>query len=121
MKKSVLLFFYFSIFCFSQTFAQQKHPGTTKEIIKTHYYTFQAQVNDERIIELEQALSKLEFITQAKVKYKPEKGMGQLMVISSNPQVIRENQKEFSPTILKKTLINLGFMPLEYSFEKKEN
>lgn len=107
----VLIFTFLSLNIFSQK------PAVIgkKEIITLHYYTFEANVSQDQLNALEQALSSLEFVTEAKVKYKSEKGMGQVIMLVKQPEITGENQKEFSPTIIKKTLINMGFTPVKHS------
>lgn len=116
MKKFSLLFSLFFTFLSLNIFSQQHSGGLSKKEITTlHYYTFEANVSQDKLDDLEKALASLEFVTEAKVKYKPEKGMGQVIMVVKQPQVTSENQKEFSPTIIKKTLINMGFTPVKHS------
>ncbi len=115
MKKTsflLLILSFLSLNIFSQ---QQTNSLHKKEITTLHYYTFEANVSQDQLNALEQALSRLEFVTEAKVKYKAEKGMGQVIMLVKQPEVTSENQKEFSPTIIKKTLINMGFTPVKHS------
>lgn len=100
-------------------FSQQRASTSTSQEIKTiHYYSFEAKnTNQEVLNNLEETLSHIDFVTQAKVKYKPENGMGQLIVLVTQPVITSENQAEFQPTTLKKTLINFGFTPIQYSKE----
>jgi hypothetical protein len=114
MKKHTFLYLIFT-FLSLHIFSQQPGAIGKKEITTLHYYTFEANASQDRLNALEQALSGLEFVTEAKVKYKPEKGMGQVIMLVKQPVVTSENQKEFSPTIIKKTLINMGFTPVKYS------
>ncbi|MES2513190.1 MAG: hypothetical protein V4580_03565 [Bacteroidota bacterium] len=116
MKKAslpfLLLFIFLSHFSFSQ---QRNTSGIKKEIIKTHYYTFEGSATPSKLDELQLALAALEFVTEAKVKYKTEKSAGQIIVITKEQQVVSENQKEFSPPVLKRTIISQGLTPLEYT------
>lgn len=116
MKK--LLFLYILSFAFfSQIlFSQQRNTSNiTKEIIKTHYYTFEGNATQEKLDGLQQALVQLDFVTEAKIKYKFEKNAGQIIILTKEQTVVTENQKEFSPTIIKKTIINFGLMPIQYT------
>lgn len=116
MKKRSVLSFLFFTFLSLNIFSQQRPAAIgKKEITTLHYYTFEANASQDRLDALEKTLSELEFVSEAKVKYKPEKSMGQVMLLVKQPQVTSENQKEFSPTVIKRTLINMGFTPVEHS------
>jgi ribosome maturation protein Sdo1 len=117
MKNITSLFFLFLIFSSIQLFSQQRNNAIDqKEIAIIHYYTFEANnVSQDRLDALQQALVKLEFVTETKIKYKAEKGKGQVIMVIKQPPVTSESQKEFSPTIIKKTLLNMGFTPVQHS------
>lgn len=114
--KKIYQFVLFLLFINStRLVSQQISTSQTQEISSTHFYTFEGKASQEKLDELEQILAKMEFVVQAKVKYKAEKEMGQVIMTVKQPVVVRENQKEFSPTRIKKTLISLGFSPIEYT------
>ncbi|MES2762049.1 MAG: hypothetical protein V4677_07580 [Bacteroidota bacterium] len=116
MKKLSFSFLLIFLFLSNISFSQQRNTlGIKKEIIKTHYYTFEGNAAPAKLDELQQALASLEFVTEAKVKYKPEKSAGQVIVITKEQQVISENQKEFSPPVIKRTIISQGLTPIEYT------
>lgn len=100
---------------FSQT-SEQK-PTSRKQITKMHYYSFTGQASQEQLDFLQQDLKNLELVTQVKIEYKVEKGAGQVRLVSVEQSVISEGDKEFSPTVIKKALVNKGFMPVEYHNE----
>lgn len=104
--------FFFSGFMFSQNNIEQ----VTKRI---HYYSFSGAASQEQIENLQQEVAKIKFVTEAKVQYKPEKGKGELRVLTSEIPVKGENEPEFSPILLKRTLANLGFEPNEYRSENQ--
>lgn len=108
----ILSFAFFSQILLSQ---QRNTSNITKEIIKTHYYTFDGNATQEKLDGLQQALVQLDFVTEAKIKYKFEKNAGQIIILTKEQTVVTENQKEFSPTIIKKTIINFGLMPIQYT------
>jgi hypothetical protein len=116
MKKVSLPFLLFLIFVSNFSFSQQRiTSGIKKEIIKTHYYTFEGTATPAKLDELQKALAALEFVTEAKVKYKAEKNAGQIIVITKEQQVVSENQKEFSAPVLKRTIISQGLTPMDYT------
>ena len=115
MTKTLLLFILSFLFLSNFLFAQQRNTsGINNEIIKTHYYTFEGYATQEKLDELQRSLVALDFVTEVKVKYKPEKSAGQVIMITKEQPVVSENQKEFSPPIIKRTIISLGLMPMEY-------
>lgn len=105
-------FFFLSGLMFSQTNLEQ----VTKKI---HYYSFSGAASQEQIENLQQEIAKIKFVTEAKVQYKPEKAKGELRVFTSEIPVKGENEPEFSPVLLKRTLANLGFEPNEYRTENQ--
>lgn len=84
-------------------------------IIKTHYYTFQGNANQQQLGNLEQTLMRVEFVSEVKVRYKPEKNMGQIIFVTKEFEVIKEGDRTFSPTSVKQAIIKSGLMPMEYS------
>jgi hypothetical protein len=115
MQKLSILFTFFFVFLSTSYYSQQPNTlSTGKEIIKTHYYTFEGYATQEKLDELQQALVHLEFATEAKVKYKSEKSAGQIIMITKEPQSMSENHKGFSAPMIKRTIINFGLAPLEY-------
>lgn len=104
--------FFFSGFMFSQNNSEQ----VTKKI---HYYSFAGSASQEQIENLQQEVAKITFVTEAKVQYKPEKGLGELRVLTSEVPVKGENEPEFSPILLKKALATMGFEPNEYRSENQ--
>jgi hypothetical protein len=114
-KLSTLSLFFFLLLSASSYSQQPVTLGIGKEIIKTHYYTFEGYATPEKLDELQLALMQLEFVTEAKVKYKAEKSAGQVVMVTKEPQSISENQKGFSAPMIKRTVINFGLAPLEYT------
>lgn len=114
----VLFTLVFLTFC-SVVFSQKTEakPTTKKEITKMHYYTFTGTASQEQLDFLQQDLKSIEFVNEVKIEYKSEKHAGQVRLITKEYQVTSEGDKQFSPTIIKKTLLNKGFMPVEYRNE----
>lgn len=105
-------FLFLSGFMFSQNNFEQ----VTKKI---HYYSFSGSASQEQIESLQQEVAKIKFVTEAKVQYKSEKGLGELRVLTSEVPVKGENEPEFSPVLLKRTLASMGFEPNEYRSENQ--
>ncbi len=100
------------------SFSQEKSVLGPDEYFIIHYYTFEGVAGQDKLDELEQSLAKLEFAVEAKVKYKNEKGMGQVVLITKERPLLHERDKGFSPTVIKKVIINAGLSPIQHSSEK---
>ena len=86
-----------------------------------HYYSFQGQASPEQLDFLQQELRNMEFVTEAKIEYKPEKSAGQVRLITRENAVVSEGDKQFNAVNIKRTLISKGFMPVEYHKETITN
>ncbi len=108
----------FLTFC-SVVFAQttETKPTSRKEITKIHYYIFNGSASQDQLDFLRQDLAAIEFVSEVKIEYKPERNAGQIRLISKELAIASEGDKQFSPTIIKKTLINKGLTPAEYHSE----
>lgn len=116
---SILLFaFFFSLNLVS--YSQEKNALGPNEFFTMHYYTFEGNANQDKLDDMEKSLSKLEFVSEAKVKYKFEKSMGQIVLIVKEKDMTSEGDKTFSPATIKQTIIKNGFSPMEYSVGKYE-
>lgn len=119
MKNKLSILFFAIFFSFSYvSISQERNTLEPNEFFMMHYYTFEGNANQDKLDELEQALSKLEFVTEAKVKYKYEKGMGQVVLITKEKLITSERENGFSPPIIKRTIINMGLIPIQHSMEK---
>ena len=112
----VALFF---SFC-SNLFSQEKHVLGPNEFFTMHYYTFSGTGAQDKLDEMEQSLATLEMVSEAKVKFKSEKNMGQIVLVVKEKTVTSEGDKTFSPTSIKQTILKSGFTPMEYSVGKYE-
>lgn len=120
--KKVTFAFLFLFFIFIQVSqAQDKNTLGLNEFFVMHYYTFEGNADQEKINNLEQNLVKLDFVSEAKVKYKIEKNMGQVILVVKEKNVTSEGDKVFSPTAIKQTILRSGFSPMEYSVGKYES
>lgn len=118
-KYSFLLITFFLCF-FHSAFSQEKNALELNEFFTIHYYTFEGNANQNKIDELENALLKIEFVSEAKVKYKIEKNMGQIVLVVKEKPMLHEGDKSFSPTSIKQTILRNGLTPMEYSTGKYE-
>lgn len=119
-KLSILFFaLFFSIGYIAVS--QEKNMLEPNEFFMIHYYTFEGNASQDKLDELERNLSKLEYVSEAKVKYKYEKEMGQVILITKEKLITSERENGFSPPIIKRTIINLGLIPIQYSMEKYSN
>ena len=119
-NKFSLLFLAFLLSLNYASFSQEKNILGPNEFFTMHYYTFEGNANQDRLDVMELSLSKLEFVSEAKVKYKFEKSMGQIILVVKEKNMTHEGDKNFSPTSIKQTILKSGFTPLEYSVGKYE-
>lgn len=120
MKKKLSIFYFLLFFgLFNSLFSQVGNTSLkTNEFLTMHYYTFEGTLNQEKIEEFEKALLKIEFVSQAKVKYKSEKNMGQIVLVVKEKNITNEGDKSFSPTSIKQAILKNGLTPMEYSTGK---
>ncbi|MDF2449526.1 MAG: hypothetical protein K0R26_2030 [Bacteroidota bacterium] len=95
--------------------AQEKTPLAPNEFLTMHYYTFQGTMDQSKIESFEQTLQAIQFVREAKVRYKPEKGMGQVVLVVREKSVTSEGDQIFSPTSIKQAMIRNGLTPMEYT------
>ena len=121
--KNKFKFILFALFlCFNGlVFSQEKNSLKTNEFYVMHYYTFEGNLNQDKITEIEQLLSKIEFVEEAKIKYKAEKNMGQIVLVVKEKAVVNEGDKVFSPTSIKQVILKSGLVPGEYNTAKYEH
>ncbi len=121
MNKATFLFLFLFSFFSQLSHAQEKSTLGMNDFFTMHYYTFEGTADQEKISNLEQNLLKLDFVSQAKVKYKNEKNMGQIILVVKEKTITSENDKIFSPTSIKQTILKSGLSPMEYSIGKYES
>jgi hypothetical protein len=119
LKLPILVIALFFSFC-SNLFSQEKHVLGQNEFFTMHYYTFSGTGAQDKLDEMEHSLSSLEMVSEAKVKFKSEKNMGQIVLVVKEKTVTSEGDKTFSPTSIKQTILKSGFTPMEYSVGKYE-
>lgn len=121
MKNILSILFFALFFSFNYvSVSQEINTLGPNEFFMMHYYTFEGNASQDKLDELEKSLAKLEFVSEAKVKYKFEKSMGQIVLVVKEKEIIHESDKSFSPAAIKQIIIKNGFSPLEYSTGKYE-
>lgn len=118
-KYSFLLIILF-LSLYNSSFSQEKNTLAPNEFFTMHYYSFEGLANQDKLDELEKSLLKIEFVSEAKVKYKIEKNMGQIVLVVKEKTITREGDKSFSPTSIKQIILRNGLSPMEYSTGKYE-
>ncbi len=118
-KLPYLIIALFFSFC-SNLFSQEKNILGQNEFFTMHYYTFSGTGALDKLDAMEQSMSILEMVSEAKVKFKSEKNMGQIVLVVKEKTVTSEGDKSFSPTSIKQAILKNGFTPMEYSVGKYE-
>jgi len=120
MKNKLSIFYFLLTFgLFNSLFSQEGNNALkANEFLTMHYYTFEGNMNQEKIEEFEKLLLKIEFVSQAKVKYKSEKNMGQIVLVVKEKSISEEGDKSFSPTSIKQAILKNGLAPMEYTTGK---
>lgn len=119
-NRFAFLILFLSFFLTKFAFSQERNVLGPNEFFTMHYYTFEGAMDQNKIDALEQNLLNLQFVSQAKVKYKPEKNMGQIVLVVKEKTVTSEGDKVFSPTSVKQTILSNGLSPMEYTVGKYE-
>lgn len=119
-NKFSFLFFLLFICSFNVLFSQEKHSLGPNEFFTMHYYTFEGNGAQDKLDAMENTLSNLDMVSEAKVKFKPEKNQGQIVLVVKEKTITSEGDKSFSPTSIKQAILKSGFTPMEYSIGKYE-
>lgn len=109
------------IFLSAFAFSQEPKLKSDKQLTRMHYYSFQGQASPELLDFLQQDLKNMEFVSEVKIEYKPEKGGGQIRLISKENAIAGEGDKQFSAVNIKRALISKGLTPVEYRNETMNN
>jgi hypothetical protein len=121
MNKKVTYLFIALFFSFcNNLFSQEKNVLGPNEFFTMHYYTFEGNGAQDKLDAMEQSLSSIDMVSEAKVKFKSEKNMGQIVLVVKEKTITSEGDKSFSPTSIKQTILKSGFTPMEYSVGKYE-
>ncbi|MDO8999212.1 MAG: hypothetical protein Q7W45_05560 [Bacteroidota bacterium] len=111
MKYASKFFFIILILLSSKIFSQAK--SDSNHLKKQYNYTFKGQLNSQSILDLENRLSSLVFVTMAKIKYKADSQKGELFLHTSEKAISSEEDKGFDLIELKKLLISNNLEPIE--------
>lgn len=105
----VVLFFLFSASILSQT---TESTGQKK----LYRYTFNGELLPELKTELEGKILKLEFVSEAKIKYKPDSQKGEIILkVSDYIKSSEGDNRGFSVVELKKLILSYNITPLEFT------
>jgi hypothetical protein len=119
-KLHYLLIALFFSFC-NTLFSQEKNVLGPNEFFTIHYYTFEGTGAQDKLDDMEKVLSEINMVSEAKVKFKSEKNMGQIVLVVKEKTITAEGDKSFSPTSIKQAIIKSGFTPMEYSVGKYDH
>ncbi len=116
MKTFKLTLFLFFCFVFTGLFSQTK----TATILHNHYrYTFSGELTSQLKADLEKAVSQLNYVTECKVKYKPEANGGELFLFTEERTAVSESDNVgFNILELKKLILSFNITPLEFNLVK---
>lgn len=114
--KPLLLFIHLFIFGSGNLFSQTT-VAPQQEVTTMYYYDFSGELSATTISQIETEVNQLVNVSEAKVKYKEEKQLGQLVVIVIEKPRKSEGDILFQPTDLKKIISQYGLMPKEIKFE----
>lgn len=102
------------------SFSQTANELNQNEFLIIHYYSFEGIASQDKLDALEQSLAKLDFVIEAKVKYKFEKSFGQITLVVKDKEMKSEGDKTFSPASIKQAIIKNGFTPIDHSVNQYE-
>jgi hypothetical protein len=105
----------FAMSSFSLNAQNSTVPQTVK---KTFFYSFENASSESQIEALKRNVSFLKGVTEVKSEYKPEKGMGQIMVVVIEQSRASEGDVLFDITKLKAAIIQNNLSPLELTQEE---
>jgi hypothetical protein len=92
-------------------FAFQMHSQTQSK--KIYSYTFEGTLLLENVTLFEQRISQLNYVSSAKVKYKPDSHKGEIFIEVNEPAKASEGDKTFDIIELKKLIQSYNLNPGE--------
>lgn len=115
------IIFGISIIAFSnqlsaQTEVKQNESTHITETSKMYSYQFTGNLTPTEISALKDEVSKMLFVKEVKMEYKPEKSAGQLRLVTLEKFTNNDAPFQFSIFDLKELLIKKNLMPVDYTF-----
>ncbi len=88
----------------------------------TTYYSFKIEdVSDQnKLNECTEAVKQINSVTEAKVKYKPELKIAELIVVVTEKNKSSEGEEGFSPLDIKKTILRFGLNPAGFIIQNEQ-
>lgn len=114
------LFFLFIFITFSSSISAQNRAeksAMAKETSKMYYYQFEGQLTPETSEIMRNEILALQFVTEAKIDYKPEKSAGQVRLLATEKFTSVDTDFEFSIYNLKQLLVRFNLIPSVYRSE----
>jgi len=101
----IIILLFFPVVSFSQQTANN-------QLIQTiYYYSFKAEMNAVATNNIEQEVKQLKGVIKVKIQFKPEKKVGELIVVVQEKKRSSEGDVLFQPVDLKRILATNGFIP----------
>ena len=110
------IFFIGFMFLMCTTFAQDKtqnNPITSK----IYFYTFSGNLSSSTLESMQAEILKMQFVTEAKIEYKAEKGIGRIRILADEQYINQDSDFEFNIYNVKQLLIRNNATPNEYKWE----
>lgn len=89
----------------------------TKQTNKMYDYEFSGEINSVQQKQLREAVTKMQFVTEAKIYYKPEKGSGMIRLLTKEYFINDKTDFEFNIYNLKMLITKFNLTPIEYRSE----
>lgn len=86
-----------------------------KDLIESRYtYSFSGATDQQQLDKLEQQMYQLKGITEVKINYKWDSGLGQMFFKRVSNQPTGEMAEEFNPADIKRLISEIGLVPVEF-------
>lgn len=86
-----------------------------KDLVESHFtYSFSGATDQQQLDKLEQEMYQIKGITEVKINYKWDSGIGQLFCTRVSSPRIGETIEEFNPADIKRLISELGLAPVEF-------
>ena len=111
-----LFFIIFFMMLFNSSFSQN---GVSKNSVthKLYYYTFSGALSFDAIEQMKAEILTMQFVTETKIEYKAEKGLGQLRIFTEEKYINSDTDFEFNIYNVKQLLIRYNALPNEIKSE----